>query len=130
MNMRVCYLDCHEAGLCCYLVIHIENLLRPLQLFYFHLWPIYWLSLLWRYPHGYFSFTNTDKFWNKLPEVSYWHERYLLSKACTSCNEMGNPSRITAYQRFTNIQLNPRATPPGSSICECLQLRVKIWQVS
>jgi hypothetical protein len=25
----------------CYLVIHIENLLHPLQLFYFHLWPIY-----------------------------------------------------------------------------------------
>jgi hypothetical protein len=33
--MRVCYLDCHEAGLWCYLVIHVENLLRPLQLFYF-----------------------------------------------------------------------------------------------
>jgi hypothetical protein len=30
--------DCHEAGLCCYLVIHIENFIRPLQLFYFHLW--------------------------------------------------------------------------------------------
>jgi hypothetical protein len=44
--MRVCYLDCYEVGLCCYLVIHIENLLRPLQLFYFHLWPIYWLFLV------------------------------------------------------------------------------------
>jgi hypothetical protein len=33
MRMRACYLDCHEAGLCCYLVMHIENLLRPLQLF-------------------------------------------------------------------------------------------------
>jgi hypothetical protein len=41
----VCYLDCNEAGLC-YLMIHIENLLRPLQLFHFHLWPIYWLSLV------------------------------------------------------------------------------------
>jgi hypothetical protein len=42
MNMRlcVCYRDCHEAGLCCCLVIHIENMLRPLQLFYFHLCPI------------------------------------------------------------------------------------------
>jgi hypothetical protein len=38
MRMRVCYLDCHETRLCCYLVIHIGNLLRPLQLFYFHLW--------------------------------------------------------------------------------------------
>jgi hypothetical protein len=44
--MRVCCLDCHEAGLCCYVVIHIENLLHPLQMFYFHLWPIYWLSLV------------------------------------------------------------------------------------
>jgi hypothetical protein len=43
MRMRVCYLDYHKAGLCCYVVIHIEDLLRPLQLFYFHLWPIYWL---------------------------------------------------------------------------------------
>jgi hypothetical protein len=44
--MRICYLDCHEAGLCCYIVIHIENLLRPWQPFYFHLWPIYWHSLV------------------------------------------------------------------------------------
>jgi hypothetical protein len=43
MRMRVCYLDYHEAGLCCYLVLHIETLLEPLQLFYFHLWPIYGL---------------------------------------------------------------------------------------
>jgi hypothetical protein len=42
----LCYLDCREAGLCCYLVIHIENLLYPLQLLYFHLWRIYWLSLV------------------------------------------------------------------------------------
>jgi hypothetical protein len=46
MHMRVWYLDCHEAGLCCFLVIHTENLLHPLQLFYFQLWPIYWLSLV------------------------------------------------------------------------------------
>jgi hypothetical protein len=45
MSMRLCYLDCHEAGGCCYLVIHIENVLRPLQLFYIHLWPIYWFQL-------------------------------------------------------------------------------------
>jgi hypothetical protein len=45
-NMRVCYLDCHKARLCCYLVIHTGNLLRPLELFYFHLWPIYCLSLV------------------------------------------------------------------------------------
>jgi hypothetical protein len=44
MRMRVCFLDCQEAWLRCYLLIHIENLLHPLQLFYFHLWPIYWPS--------------------------------------------------------------------------------------
>jgi hypothetical protein len=31
----------------CYLVIHIENLVCPFQLFYFHLWPIYWLPHAW-----------------------------------------------------------------------------------
>jgi hypothetical protein len=46
MSMRVWYLHCHEGGLYCCLVIHIEDLLRPLQLFYFHLWHIYWLSLV------------------------------------------------------------------------------------
>jgi hypothetical protein len=33
MPIWPCYLDCHEAGQCCYLVIHTENLLSPLQLF-------------------------------------------------------------------------------------------------
>jgi hypothetical protein len=43
--MRMCafYLDCHEAWLCRYIVIYIENLLRPLHLFYLYLWHIYWL---------------------------------------------------------------------------------------
>jgi hypothetical protein len=45
MCLYGCYLDSHEAGLCCYPVIHTENLLHPLQLFYFHLWPTYWLFL-------------------------------------------------------------------------------------
>jgi hypothetical protein len=43
---RLCYLVSREAGLCCYLVVHTENRLRSLQLFYFHLWPIHWLSLI------------------------------------------------------------------------------------
>jgi hypothetical protein len=46
IRMGVCYLDSHEAGLCCYLVTHIGNLLRPLQLFYFHLWSTDWVSLV------------------------------------------------------------------------------------
>jgi hypothetical protein len=41
MRMRIWYLEYHETGLRCYLVIHIEKLLRPLQLFYFHLWSNY-----------------------------------------------------------------------------------------
>jgi hypothetical protein len=45
MCMSICFLDFHEAGLCCYLVVHIENLLRPSH--YFHLWPIYWLFLVY-----------------------------------------------------------------------------------
>jgi hypothetical protein len=40
MRMRAYYLDCLEVGPCCYLVIHMETILRPLQMFYFHLWPI------------------------------------------------------------------------------------------
>jgi hypothetical protein len=42
MCMHVCYIDHHEAGLCCYLVIYIENLLHPLQLLLKLLWPTYW----------------------------------------------------------------------------------------
>jgi hypothetical protein len=42
-RMRVCYLDSYEVGLCCYLVIHIEILLRLSEPLYFHWWPIYWL---------------------------------------------------------------------------------------
>jgi hypothetical protein len=45
-HMRICYLDFHEVALCCYLVIHIERLLRSLQLFYVNLWPIYWIPLV------------------------------------------------------------------------------------
>jgi hypothetical protein len=36
MHMRVCYVDCHEAGLCCYLLIHMENIIPPSLQFYFH----------------------------------------------------------------------------------------------
>jgi hypothetical protein len=30
MRMRVYHIGCHEAGLCCYKVIHTENLLHSL----------------------------------------------------------------------------------------------------
>jgi hypothetical protein len=42
-----CYLHRHEPGLCCYIVIHIENLSHPSWLFFFHLCPIYWRSLVY-----------------------------------------------------------------------------------
>jgi hypothetical protein len=58
LHMCICYLDCHEAGLCCYLVIHTGNLLHPLQLFYFHLWPIYWLSLICSPSQSVYFLTN------------------------------------------------------------------------
>jgi hypothetical protein len=47
MHILICYLDSHEAGLCCYLVIHIENLLYPLDVVYFHLWPFYGRSFIY-----------------------------------------------------------------------------------
>jgi hypothetical protein len=68
LNMRicVCYLDCHEAGLCCYLVVHVEKLLRPLQLSYFH-FPrniieslFHWMRIvLWNV----FALDSDYKFW-------------------------------------------------------------------
>jgi hypothetical protein len=69
MRKRVCYLDCNEAGLCCYLVIHIENRLRPLQLFYFLLWPIYWLSFV--RPRTSSSVVNLGTSWS-------WVVRFML----------------------------------------------------
>jgi hypothetical protein len=39
-------LNYHEAGLYCHLVIHAGNISLPLQQFNFHLWHIYWLSLI------------------------------------------------------------------------------------
>jgi hypothetical protein len=52
MRMRVCYLDCHEAGLCCYPFILIENYITAV---YFNLWPIYWLSPVGHYSDFLFS---------------------------------------------------------------------------
>jgi hypothetical protein len=41
-----------EECMCiCYLVVHMENLLHPVQVFYFPLWPIYWLSLVYMYTY-------------------------------------------------------------------------------
>jgi hypothetical protein len=55
--MHICYLDCHEAGLCRYLVIHIRNPLRALQLFCFHLWQF---TDSPSYTHVYITQIHTD----------------------------------------------------------------------
>jgi hypothetical protein len=72
MRMSVWYLDYHEAGLCCYLLIHIGNLLRPLQLFYFHLWPAYWLPLLL---HAWYKVLSTLDHWDapyRIAQLKTW----------------------------------------------------------
>jgi hypothetical protein len=51
----------------CFLMIHIENLLRPLQLFYFHLWPVYWLS------PPYFPYLKKK-----------WKQAYAITAVCVS----------------------------------------------
>jgi predicted transposase YbfD/YdcC len=70
MRMHVFYLDCHEAGLVCYIEIHVENLLRPLQLFYFHLWPIYWFSLVW----------ESSQCWVKFAKPGLTHDLNIAQK--------------------------------------------------
>jgi hypothetical protein len=67
----ICYLDCHEAGLCCYLVIYIENLLHPLQLFYFLMWPIYRLSLIICHRRKLLDLTDSVCLNNLLNQTSY-----------------------------------------------------------
>jgi hypothetical protein len=44
----------------CYLVIHMKNPLCPLQLFYFHLWPIYWLALIYIYIYNISGVQSAD----------------------------------------------------------------------
>jgi hypothetical protein len=63
--------------LCCYLVIHIEKRLRILQLFYFHLWPIYWLTLV-RYFETQYAFIN--KFPYAVADVRLFQVELLLTK--------------------------------------------------
>jgi hypothetical protein len=46
MCMSRCYIDCYEAGLCCYLVITDRKPITSITAVYFHLWPVYWLSLV------------------------------------------------------------------------------------
>jgi hypothetical protein len=45
LHMRLYYLDC-QAGLCCYLVMHIETDYVYYNCFASITWPMYWLSLI------------------------------------------------------------------------------------
>jgi hypothetical protein len=92
LRIRVCCLDCHEAGLCCYVVIHIETLLRPLQLFYFHLWPIYWLSLV-EPPSSVLKNTR-----DKSQEAGITPQNVLLSIA--TITRTSNPTQKDWHQHF------------------------------
>jgi hypothetical protein len=66
LRMRVCYLDYHEAGLCCYLVIHIENLLHSLQQFYL-ICDLFTDSSWYKYK---FAFIFTDIITTSMEQIS------------------------------------------------------------
>jgi hypothetical protein len=87
MHMRVCCLHAHEAGLCCYLAIHTENLLYPLQLFYFHLWPNYWLSLVF----------IVHPFNNILFSYSWWRDNWVIQR-----NSWISEERILQFGHYIN----------------------------
>jgi hypothetical protein len=84
IRMRVCNVDCHAVGLCCYLVIHIDTMLRPLQLFYFHLWPIYWLSLV----------LQTDYTTATLNAVVHYWKIYARFLSVSPCEEQGQNDKF------------------------------------
>jgi hypothetical protein len=69
MRMRVCYLDCHESG-------------SSLQLFYFHLLPIYWLFLV------YGTSKSLLKFWrNNICYYLYRMVHYVFTVNLYPCTE-------------------------------------------
>jgi hypothetical protein len=111
MRMRVCYIDSHEAGLYCYLETHIENLLYPLQLFYFHLWPIYWLSLVGTHPyeHSYVSEAIITAKWDFFPAyISTVRHLKIVNKA-KKCKENFNlldykENRVSKNEVHNNIR--------------------------
>jgi hypothetical protein len=90
LNICMCtwYLDCHEAELCCYLVIHIGNILYPLQLFYFHLWPIYWLI-----------HRHAIKLWAHYCVT--WDESWQMKKSVWDCHI--EPGSKGTWKHYMNI---------------------------
>jgi hypothetical protein len=78
MHMRVCYLDCHEVGLCFCLVVHAENLLRQLQLPF----VTYLLTLLRILVENDWVLAPEVKLYNVRCAVYYIREVY---RFCTIC---------------------------------------------
>jgi hypothetical protein len=104
MRMLVCYLDYHEAGLYCHLVIHIENLLRPLQLFHFHSWPIYGLFVQWTS-----RWTAFDKFVGTHKFYAYFSNLYQRAKFDTT--RWMTPGRYSDWLRAGRPRV--RSSSPG-----------------
>jgi hypothetical protein len=78
VRMCVCFVDCREAGVCCYLMIHLENLLHPFQLIYLH-FVIYLLTP---------------------PLISDWHK---LNSHINNVNHMWTPSFSSYFCDITAV---------------------------
>jgi hypothetical protein len=110
MCMRFCYLDCHEAGLCCYLVIQIENVLPPLKLFY----------ITYRHSLVILSLRNVFLYkWDVYigSSVFDWHEIF-VRKYCAATYWWGRVPDAIEYGYLSRIPLprwlsyfNPSASP-------------------
>jgi hypothetical protein len=123
MRMRVCFLDCHEAGLCCCLVIHIGgNLLRPLQPFYLHLWPIYWLS------HVLFWFQLTIRIRGTMTEVSLTTRDFLsvrLPAQTVTCPQKYIRQTVSLY---LSVRLSIFSYLSCLSIHPCISVCLSVHQ--
>jgi hypothetical protein len=112
-RMRVCCLDCQEGGLCCYLVIHIVNLLHPLQLFYFYLWSIYWLSLVkWVTTNYCCMFLQLMRHNNRLISATTEKPRQLF-QCCYTTNE----TKLCDYRHSQYYMVLHQAKGHKISLC-------------
>jgi hypothetical protein len=111
MSIHVCNLDCYDEGLCCYLVVQIGNLLRLLQLFYFNLWPNYWISLVNTRVYSYISVALVKR---KPPRPRFRCSLY----SCDTGNTMYWPTVATCS---LNYKLRLSYFCPRVSICYTLR---------
>jgi hypothetical protein len=134
MRMRIWYLDCHEAGLCWFLMILIGNPLHPFQLFYLHLWPNYWISLVQLCISV--SDVQTACYWDT--EISYSFQvfytgcltwcsfmRVLISTLCSSFRVWTLHSQDQAVgiqPKFTESLRHSKITKGAKSSRSCLSI--------